>query len=57
MAKDKRNMMVKVGDSTFDKIQAYYVNPESFPLSDTAENLRQRWVWVVNSTLRGFPKD
>lgn len=56
MAKDKRNMMVKVGDSTFDKIQAYYVNPESFPLSDTAENIRQRWVLVVNLMLRGFPK-
>jgi len=32
MASDKRSMMVKVGDSTFDKIQAFYVNPDSFPL-------------------------
>ncbi len=56
MAKDKRSMMVKVGDSTFDKIQAFYVNPDSFPLSETAENIRQRWVLVVNLMLRGFPR-
>ena len=56
MAKDKRNMMVKVGDSTFDKIQAYYVNPEKYELSETCEAIRQRWVLVVNLMLRGFPK-
>lgn len=56
MANNKRNMMLKVGDSTFDKIQAYYVNPDSFALSDTAENIRQRWVLVVTLMLRGFPK-
>lgn len=56
MASDKRSMMVKVGDSTFDKIQAFYVNPDSFPLSETTENIRQRWVLVVNLMLRGFPK-
>lgn len=56
MAKDKRNMMVKVGDSTFDKIQAYYVNPEKYELSETCEAIRQRWVLVVNLLLRGFPK-
>lgn len=56
MAKDKRNMMLKVGDSTFDKIQAFYVNPDSFPLTESAENIRQRWVLVVNLMLRGFPK-
>lgn len=56
MAKDKRNMLVKVGDSTFDKIQAYYVNPDAFPLTETAENIRQRWVLVVNLMLRGFPR-
>lgn len=56
MAKNKRSMMMKVGDSTFDKIQAHYVNPDSFPLSESAENIRQRWVLVVNLMLRGFPK-
>ena len=56
MANDKRNMMVKVGDSTFDKIQAYYVNPEKYELSETCEAIRQRWVLVVNLLLRGFPK-
>lgn len=56
MAKDKRNMMVKVGDSTFDKIQAYYVNPEKYELSETCEAIRQRWVLVVNLLLRGFPR-
>lgn len=56
MAKDKRNMLVKVGDSTFDKIQAYYVNPEKYELSETCEAIRQRWVLVVNLLLRGFPK-
>lgn len=52
----KRQMMVKVGDSTFDKIQAFYVNPDSFPLTETTEKIRQRWVMVVNLMLRGFPK-
>lgn len=56
MAKDKRNMLVKVGDSTFDKIQAYYVNPEKYELSETCEAIRQRWVLVVNLLLRGFPR-
>lgn len=56
MGNDKRSMMVKVGDSTFDKIQAFYVNPDSFPLTETTENIRQRWVLVVNLMLRGFPK-
>jgi predicted transcriptional regulator len=52
----KRNMMLKVGDSTFDKIQAFYVNPDAYPLSDSCENIRQRWVLVINLILRGFAK-
>lgn len=56
MTNKKRQMMVKVGDSTFDKIQAFYVNPDNYPLSETNEKIRQRWVMVVNLMLRGFPK-
>ena len=56
MASNKRNMMVKVDDSTFDKIQAFYVNPEQYQLSDTCEAIRQRWVMVVNLLLQRFPK-
>lgn len=55
MAK-KRPMIAKIGDSTFDKIQAFYVNPEHYPLSEQQESIRQRWVMVVNLLLRGFPK-
>lgn len=56
MSSKKRQMMVKVGDSTFDKIQAYYINPENYPLSETNESIRQRWVLVVSLLLRSFPK-
>lgn len=56
MPSNKRPMMLKVGDSTFDKIQAFYVNPEQYELSDACEAIRQRWVMVVNLMLRGFPK-
>ena len=56
MAKDKRQMMVKVGDSTFDKIQAFYINPGVFELSPSVEEIRLRWVWVTNLLLKGFPK-
>lgn len=56
MAKNKRPMMLKVGDSTFDKIQAYYIDPELYPLSETNENIRQRWVMVVNLMLKTYSK-
>jgi len=35
MGTKKREMMIKRGDTTFDKILAHYINPEHFPLSET----------------------
>ncbi|UOX32415.1 hypothetical protein LXD69_10160 [Flavobacterium sediminilitoris] len=56
MAKDKRQMLVKIGDSTFDKISAYYNDPEHYPLSESVNEIRERWVLVVNLLLKKFPK-
>jgi hypothetical protein len=56
MAKDKRPMMVKIGDSTFDKIQAFYIDPEKYPLSTTLEKIRQRWIVVMTLQLKVYPK-
>lgn len=55
MAK-KRAMMVKIGDSTFDKIQAFYINPEQHPLSSTHEEIRQRWICIISWQLKVYPK-
>ncbi len=35
MASKKREMLIKRGDTTLDKILAHYINPEHFPLSET----------------------
>lgn len=35
MGSKKRDMLIKRGDTTFDKILAHYINPEHFPLSET----------------------
>lgn len=56
MAKDKRPMLMKIGDSTFDKIRAFYINPEGYPLSPMHEEIRQRWVLVVNLLLKAHSK-
>lgn len=56
MPKDKRQMLVKMGDSTYDKIQAFYINPEKYPLSETHEKIRQRWVYVTTLMLKTYPK-
>lgn len=53
---NKRPMQIKMGDSTFDKIQAYYIDPERFPLSETLEEIRQRWIRVVAMQLKVYPK-
>jgi hypothetical protein len=55
MAK-KRPMLIKTGDSTFDKIQAFYIDPEHYPLSDTHENIRLRWALVINLQLKSYSK-
>jgi chloramphenicol O-acetyltransferase len=57
MAKTKkRPMLVAIGDSTFEKIQAFYINPESYPLSEKHEQIRQRWVFVVALLLKTYSK-
>ncbi|MFK7049890.1 hypothetical protein V3Q77_08310 [Flavobacterium davisii] len=55
MAK-KEQMLVKLGDSTFDKIQAYYVNPDKNELSETVNDIRLRWLTVLNLRRNGFAK-
>lgn len=55
MAK-KRPMLIKTGDSTFDKIQAFYIDPENYPLSEKLEEIRIRWTLVVNLQLKAYSK-
>ena len=56
MANKKRPMAITIGDSVFDKIQAFYINPEKYPLSETHEAIRKRWITVMNLQLKGFAK-
>lgn len=56
MAKTKRAMLIKRDDSTFDKIQAFYIDPENYPLTEAVEEIRQRWIYVMSLTLRAYPK-
>lgn len=58
MAKDdsKRPMLVKMGDTTFDKIQAFYIDPELYPLTPSVEEIRQRWVFINSLLHKAFPK-
>ena len=39
----KREMIIKRGDSTFDKILAHHRNPEAFELSAKEEEILARW--------------
>jgi len=56
MAAKKRAMLVQRGDTIFDKIQAYYIDPENYPLSDSHEAIRVRWTLVVNLQLKAYSK-
>lgn len=56
MEDKKRPMLVKIGDSTFDKIKAFYINPEEFPLSDKLEEIRMRWVAISNFSSKAYGK-
>lgn len=56
MGDKKRPMLTKIGDSTFDKIKAFYINPEEFPLSDKLEEIRVRWVVITSFTAKGYGK-
>lgn len=56
MAGNKRPMLTKIGDTTFDKIQAFYVNPDKYELSETNEKIRKRWIMVVTLMLKAYPK-
>lgn len=35
---------IKTGDSSFDRIYAYYKNPKRFPLTDKQNELKERWL-------------
>lgn len=54
MGTKKRNMLLKRGDSTFDKILAHYINPEHFPLSDTNTDILNRLNEVFALRLNHF---
>jgi hypothetical protein len=54
--KDKRPMKLTIGDTAFEKIQAFYINPELYPLSDAVEKIRQRWITIVTWQLKVYPK-
>ena len=56
MADKKRPMLVKMGDTTFDKIKAFYINPEEFPLSDKLEEIRMRWLAISNFSSKAYGK-
>ncbi|HSD07909.1 hypothetical protein [Flavobacterium sp.] len=47
-------MLVKRGDSTFDKILAHYINPEHFPLSETNTAILNRLNEVFALRLNHF---
>lgn len=42
MAKDE--LLIRTGDTAFDKIYAYYINPDKYPLSVKHTELKQRWL-------------
>lgn len=54
MGTKKRSMLIKRGDSTFDKILAHYINPEYFPLSDTNTAILNRYNEVFALRLAHF---
>jgi hypothetical protein len=54
MGTKKRNMLIKRGDSTFDKILAHYINPEHFPLSETNTDILNRLNEVFALRLNHF---
>jgi hypothetical protein len=54
MGTKKRNMLIKRGDSTFDKILAHYIDPEHFPLSETNTDILNRLNEVFALRLNHF---
>jgi hypothetical protein len=54
MASKKRNMLIKVGDSTYDKILAHYINPEHYTLSPTNTEILNRYNEVFTLRLAHF---
>lgn len=54
MGTKKRSMLIKRGDTTFDKILAHYINPEHFPLSETNTSILNRYNEVFALRLAHF---
>jgi len=54
MGTKKREMLIKRGDTTFDKILAHYINPEHFPLSETNQAILLRLNEVFALRLNHF---
>ena len=49
-------MMIKRGDTTFDKILAHHKNPEAFELSKTDQEILDRWRYIFIAMLNHSSK-
>ncbi|MGK4567840.1 hypothetical protein [Flavobacterium sp. 3HN19-14] len=56
MSKKREMRVINRDESNFDKILAYYINPEEFPLSETLDDMRKRWVEIFTMRVNGFTK-
>lgn len=57
MSKEKkREMLIKRGDSTFDKILAHHSNPEAFPLTKSEQEQLGRWRKIFALTMNHYTK-
>jgi ABC-type phosphate transport system auxiliary subunit len=54
MGTKKRQMLIKRGDTTFDKILAHYINPDLMPLSETNQEILNRLNEVFALRLNHF---
>lgn len=54
MGTKKRQMLIKRGDTTFDKIVAHYINPELCPLTETNQDILNRLNEVFALRLNHF---
>ena len=57
MSKDKkREMLITLGDTPFDKILAHHKHPEEFPLTDKEADQLARWSEIFTLLLNHFSK-
>lgn len=49
-------MLIKLGDSQFDKILAHHKNPDAFPLTEVEKRQKDRWSEAFKLLLNHFSK-